>query len=188
MRKLTVFNHVTLDGYFVSENGDMSWAHNGSDDAGYQAFVAGTASGDSVLLFGRVTYDMMAGYWPTPVASQQMPVAAKKMNSGRKIVFSKTMDQALWENTTLIKVDLVEEVKKLKQEEGPDIVILGSGSIVAQLAAAGLVDNYQMVINPVALGKGRTLFEGLPQILSLKLTNSRAFNNGKVFLSYEATA
>jgi dihydrofolate reductase len=188
MRKLTVFNHVTLDGYFTSEAGDMSWAHNGSDDAGYQAFVAGNASGDSVLLFGRVTYDMMASYWPTPVASQQMPVVAEKMNSGRKIVFSKTMNQALWENTTLIKGDLVDEVKKLKEEEGPDMVILGSGSIVAQLAAAGLVDNYQMVINPVVLGKGRTLFEGLPQILSLKLTNSRAFNNGKVFLSYEATA
>ncbi|MDB5086449.1 MAG: Dihydrofolate reductase [Mucilaginibacter sp.] len=188
MRKLTVFNHVTLDGYFTRENGDMSWAHNGSDDAEYQAFVAGNASGDSELLFGRVTYDMMASYWPTPVASQQAPIVAEKMNSGRKIVFSKTMDKALWNNTKLIKGDLVKEVRKLKQEKGPDMVILGSGSIVAQLAAAGLVDNYQMVINPVALGKGRTLFEGLPKMLSLKLTNSRAFNNGKVFLSYEAIA
>ena len=188
MRKLTVFNHVTLDGYFTGENGDMSWAHNGSDDAGYQAFVASNASGDAELLFGRVTYDMMASYWPTPVASQQAPVVAEKMNSGKKIVFSKTMAKALWKNTTLVKGDLVEEVRKLKEEKGPDMVILGSGSIVAQLAAAGLVDNYQVVINPVALGKGRTLFEGLPKMLSLKLTTSRAFENGKVFLSYEAIA
>jgi len=188
MRKLTVFNHVTLDGYFVGENGDMSWAHNGNDDAEYQAFVAGNASGDAELLFGRVTYDMMAGYWPTPIASQHAPIVAEKMNSGKKIVFSKTMDKALWNNTKLVKGDLIKEVRKMKEEKGPDMVILGSGSIVAQLAAAGLVDNYQMVINPVALGKGRTLFEGLPKMLSLKLTNSRTFNNGKVFLSYEAIA
>lgn len=188
MRKLSVFNHVTLDGYFTGENGDMSWAHNGSDDAEYQAFVAGNASGDSELLFGRVTYDMMASYWPTPIASEQAPVVAEKMNSGKKVVFSKTMDKALWSNTKLIKGDLVEEVRKLKQEKGPDMVILGSGSIVAQLAAANLFDSYQIVVNPVALGKGRTLFEGLPPILSLRLTNSRAFKNGKVFLNYEAVA
>jgi dihydrofolate reductase len=96
------------------------------------------------------------------------------------------MDKALWSNTRLIKGNLIEEVRKLKGEEGPGMVILGSGSIVAQLAAAGLIDNYQIVINQVALGKGRTLFEGLPQMMSLKLINSRTFNNGKVFLSYEA--
>jgi dihydrofolate reductase len=186
MRKLSVFNHVTLDGYFTGENGDMSWAHKGNDDAEYQAFVAGNASGDADLLFGRVTYDMMASYWPTPVASEHAPIVAEKMNSGQKIVFSKTMDKALWSNTRLIKGNLIEEVRKLKGEEGPGMVILGSGSIVAQLAAAGLIDNYQIVINQVALGKGRTLFEGLPQMMSLKLINSRTFNNGKVFLSYEA--
>jgi dihydrofolate reductase len=131
---------------------------------------------------------MMAGYWPTPAASQQAPIVAKKMNSGRKVVFSKTMAEASWNNTKLVKGDLAEEVKKMKDEEGPDMVILGSGSIVAQLAAAGLIDSYQMVINQVALGKGRTLFEGLPQMLSLKLIKSRTFNNGKIFLSYEAIA
>ncbi|MDB4920110.1 dihydrofolate reductase family protein [Mucilaginibacter sp.] len=188
MRKLNAFNHVTLDGYFAGENGDMSWAHKGNDDAEYQAFVAGNASGESELLFGRVTYEMMAGYWPTPAASQQAPIVAEKMNSGRKVVFSKTLAEASWNNTKLVRGDLAEEVKKMKDEEGPDMVILGSGSIVAQLAAAGLIDNYQMVINPVALGKGRTLFEGLPQMLSLKLIKSRTFNNGKIFLSYEAIA
>jgi dihydrofolate reductase len=188
MRKLSVFNHVTLDGYFAGENGDMSWAHKGSDDAEYQAFVAGNASGESELLFGRITYEMMAGYWPTPAASQQAPIVAEKMNSGQKVVFSKTMAEASWNNTKLVKGDLAEEVKKMKDEEGPGMVILGSGSIVAQLAAAGLIDNYQMVINPVALGKGRTLFEELPQMLSLKLIKSKTFNNGKTFLSYEAIA
>lgn len=186
MRKLTVFNHISLDGYFVSASGDMSWAHQGSEDAEYQAFVANNASGDSEMLFGRVTYEMMAGFWPTPTAHQQMPVVADKMNNGRKVVFSRTLTKADWTNTKLVKGDLVEEVKKMKEADGPDMVILGSGSIVAQLAAAGLIDTYQVVVNPVALGAGRTLFEGLPEIMRLKLTNSRAFKNGKTFLTFEA--
>ncbi|MDO3642093.1 dihydrofolate reductase family protein [Mucilaginibacter sp. L3T2-6] len=186
MRKLSVFNHISLDGYFVSANGDMSWAHQGSDDAEYQAFVADNASGDSEMLFGRVTYEMMAGFWPTPVAHQQMPVVANKMNNGRKAVFSRTLSKAGWNNTTLVKGDLVEEVRKMKQAGGPDMVILGSGSIVAHLAAAGLIDTYQVVVNPVALGAGRTLFEGLPEIMRLKLTGSRAFKNGKTFLTFKA--
>ncbi|WP_295796274.1 dihydrofolate reductase family protein [Mucilaginibacter sp.] len=186
MRKLTVFNHISLDGYFVSANGDMSWAHRGSDDPEYQAFVSGNASGDSEMLFGRVTYDMMASFWPTPIARQQMPVVADKMNNGRKVVFSRKMDKATWNNTKLVKGNLVEEVKKMKAGEGPDMVIMGSGSIIAQLAAAGLIDTYLIVVNPVALGDGRTLFEGLPNMLSLKLKSSRTFNNGKTFLTYEA--
>jgi dihydrofolate reductase len=186
MRKLSVFNHISLDGYFVSANGDMSWAHQGSDDAEYQAFVADNASGDSEMLFGRVTYEMMAGFWPTPVAHQQMPVVANKMNNGRKAVFSRTLNQAGWSNTTLVKGDLLEEVRKMKAADGVDMVILGSGSIVAQLAAAGLIDTYQVVVNPVALGAGRTLFEGLPEIMRLKLTGSRAFKNGKTFLTFKA--
>lgn len=185
MRKLTVFNHISLDGYFVSANGDMSWAHQGNDDAEYQAFVSNNASGDSDMLFGRVTYDMMASFWPTPVAHQQMPIVANKMNNGHKVVFSRTLTEADWNNTELVNGDLVEEVRKMKEADGPDMVILGSGSIVAQLAAAGLIDNYQVVVNPVALGAGRTLFEGLPEILRLKLTSSRAFKNGKTFLTFE---
>lgn len=186
MRKLTVFNHISLDGYFVSASGDMSWAHQGSDDAEYQAFVSNNASGDSEILFGRVTYEMMAGFWPTPTAHQQMPVVADKMNNGRKVVFSRTLNKADWNNTKLVKGDLADEVRKMKEADGPDMVILGSGSIVAQLAAVGLIDTYQVVINPVALGTGRTLFEGLPEIMRLKLANSRAFKNGKTFLTFEA--
>lgn len=185
MRKLIVFNHVTLDGYFVGDNGDMNWAHTGNDDPEYQEFVAGNASGESVLMFGRVTYDMMASYWPTPIADQHMPVVAKKMNEAAKVVFSRTMDEALWHNTKLVKGNLVAEVKKMKEKEGPGMVILGSGSIVAQLAAENLIDEYQVVLDPVVLGRGRTMFEGIPEMLSMKLTKTRSFNNGKIFLCFE---
>lgn len=190
MRKLIAFNHVTLDGYFVSADGKFQWASKGNDDPEYSAFVAENASKGGELVFGRITYQMMASYWPTPIADQHNPEVAKGMNSMGKIVFSRTLEQATWNNTRLIRTgndvgDLVSEVHKLKEEDGPGMAILGSGSIIAQLAPHGLIDEYQMMIDPVALGKGRSMFEGIPEQLNLKLAKSRIFNNGKVFLCYE---
>lgn len=183
MRKLIVFNHVTLDGYFVDMNGDMSWAHK--NDAEWNAFVAENASGSGALVFGRVTYDLMAGFWPTPFAIESMPAVAKGMNSMPKIVFSRTLDKVSWNNTKLVKGDIAAETRKLKKEPGPDMVILGSGSIVSQLAQEGLIDEYQIVVNPLVLGKGRTIFDGIKEKLSLKLIKTRIFGNGNVFLCYE---
>ena len=185
MRKLVVFNHVTLDGYFVSVNGDFSWARNGNDDAEYSAFVAENASGGGQLLFGRVTYELMASYWPTPIADQHNPAVAKGMNSMSKVVFSRTLNQALWNNTRLVKGDMVSEIRKMKADPGPGMAILGSGSIVSQLALEHLIDEYQMMVDPVALGKGRTLFDGIQEKLTLKLAKTRTFKNGKVYLCYE---
>ena len=186
MSKIIVFNHVTLDGYFVDMNGDMSWAHK--NDAEWNAFVADNAKGDATLLFGRITYELMAGFWPTPSAIESMPVVAESMNSMPKIVFSRTLDQALWNNTKLVKGDLAAEVRKMKKEPGNDMVIMGSGRIVSQLAQEGLIDEYEVVVNPIVLGKGRTMFEGVKEKLNLKLTKTRAFGNGNVFLCYESAA
>ena len=184
MRKLAVFNSVTLDGYFTGSGGDLSWAHVVNEDKEWNAFVESNASGGGVLLFGRITYQMMAGYWPTPEAKKSFPVVADRMNGMPKFVFSRTLDKVSWENTTLVKGDLAEEVRKLKSRPGEGIVILGSGSIVSQLAPTGLIDEYQFVVVPVALGKGRTMFEGVKEKLALKLTGSRSFRNGNVFLTY----
>ena len=128
---------------------------------------------------------MMVKYWPTPEASQKDPAVAGGMNALPKIVFSRTLGRVSWANTKVVKGDLPAEVRKLKKEPGPVMVILGSGSIVSQLAAEGLIDEYQIVVTPVALGKGRTLFEGLEKNLDLKLTHSRVFKNGNVLLHYE---
>jgi dihydrofolate reductase len=184
MRRLIVFNQVTLDGYFSGPNGDFSWAHRDGDDQEWNDFVAGNASGGGTLLFGRVTYELMASYWPTTIALQNNPMVAKRMNDGPKVVFSRTLDKASWSNTKLVKGDLVEEVRKMKQEPGDGIAILGSGSIVAQLAQARLIDEYQIVIIPTVLGRGRTMFEGIERI-DLKLVRSRVFGNGNVLLCYE---
>lgn len=183
MRKLAVFNSVTLDGYFVDTKGDMSWAHR--DDPEWNAFVADNASGEAVLVFGRVTYEMMASWWPTPRALQSMPVVAERMNSLQKVVFSRTLDRASWNNTRLVKSDLASSIRQMKREPGNDLIILGSGSIVAQLAQEGLIDEFQIALNPIALGAGRTMFDGVRERLRLKLTQTRSFANGNVFLRYE---
>lgn len=184
MSRLTVFNSVTLDGYFTGPNGELDWAHK--QDPEWNEFVAGNASGDGALLLGRKTYDMMAGFWPTPEAKKTMPEVAKGMNGMTKYVFSRSLKKASWPNTKLMKGDLVAEVRKLKKESDTDIVILGSGTIVAQLTQARLIDAYQVVLVPVVLGKGRTMFEGVENRLALKQTKTRAFKNGNVVLWYEA--
>ena len=188
MQRLISFTQVTLDGYFTGRNGDLSWAHEGPQDAEWNAFVAGNASGGGQLLFGRITYELMVSYWPTPAARENDPVVAEGMNSLPKVVFSRTLDKASWSNTRLVKGDLATEVRRLKHEPGEGMAILGSGSIVSQLAQAGLIDEYQIVVKPVALGEGRTMFEGIKQKLSLKLTKTRTFTNGNVLLSYEPRA
>jgi len=186
MRRLIVFNHVSLDGYFTDMNGDMSWAHK--QDPEWNAFVSQNASSGGQLLFGRKTYDMMASYWPTPAAMRNSPVVAEGINQVPKIAFSKTLHNASWNNTKLVKGDLADEVRKLKSEPGETMVILGSGSIVAQLAQARLIDEYQIVVSPIVLGEGRTLFNGVERKQPLKLAKSRAFDNGNVLLCYEPAA
>jgi dihydrofolate reductase len=183
MRKLIVFNSISLDGYFTDANNDMSWAHK--NDPEWNEFTSENAQGGGILLLGRVTYDLMASFWPTEAAKQMMPEVAEGMNNLQKVVFSRTMDKADWKNTKLVKGNLIEEVKKMKDESGDGLVILGSGSIVSQLSEHRLIDEYQCVIVPVVLGKGRTMFEGMTERLNLKRTNARTFENGNVVLSYE---
>ena len=183
MRRLIVFNSVTLDGYFTGPSGDMSWAHK--SDPEWDAYVAGNTHGESVLLFGRVTYDMMASFWPTPHAAKAFPEVAKKMNKTDKLVFSRTMKKAPWQNTRIVNGDIADQVSKLKSEPGPGMTILGSGTIVAQLTDANLIDEYQVVVCPVVLGAGRTMFDGVKEMVKLRLTSSRAFKNGNLLTVYE---
>jgi dihydrofolate reductase len=127
---------------------------------------------------------MMAGFWSSPLAAETMPVVAERMNALSKVVFSRTLREASWKNTKLIDGDLAGEVRKLKNEAGGDLTILGSGSIVAQLTQHGLIDEYMIVVVPVVLGSGRTLFEGVTRNVAMRLTGSRVFNNGNVVLTY----
>jgi dihydrofolate reductase len=184
MRKVTVFNHVTLDGFICDLQNDMSFAHENSDEQ-WESFSAHNVQGaHATLLMGRVTYDMMKGFWPTAAAKKQSPAIAEAMNASEKIVFSRTLKSSDWENTRFVSEDITGAVKRLKREEGPDMLIFGSGSIVSQLSEAKLIDEYQMIVNPYVLGKGKTMFATLDGKLKLRRTGSQTFQNGNVILTY----
>jgi dihydrofolate reductase len=184
MAKLAVFNSISLDGFFTDRNGQMSWAHNTTPDGEWDKFVEENAGGGGVLVFGRITYELMAGYWPTPAAARANPFVAERLNKLPKIVFSRTLKKAAWENTRLAKDSLAEEIRALKAGPGKDLTILGSGRIVAQLASEGLIDEYQIVVTPVVLGAGRTMFDGISVPMPMRLVKSRTFANGNVFSHY----
>ena len=154
MRKLTMFNMMTLDGYFSGPNGEIDW-HNSDEEFG--EFAPQNLDAADALLFGRVTYDLMAGYWPV---ADDDPEVARRMNGMPKYVFSRTMKSADWANTTLITSDAVAAVAKLKAQDGKDLLLLGSANFGATLAKEGLIDTYQVMINPVLLGAGVPLLPG----------------------------
>ncbi len=183
MRKLTVFNNVSIDGYFTDAQGEMNWARK--PDPEFNEFTQSNAQGGGVLVFGRVTYELMIKFWPTPMAMQTMPVVAQSMNNSQKIVFSNTLKNPTWNNTRAIGGDIVAAMRDLKSQPGPDMVIMGSGKIVAQMTQADLVDQFQLVVCPIVLGAGRTLFEGVTRRPALNRVQERAFGNGNVFLRYE---
>jgi dihydrofolate reductase len=169
-------------GYFAGPGGDISWH---KVDAEFQELANAAANSGNTLLFGRVTYELMAGYWPTPEAIKDDPVVARGMNGAEKVVFSRTLKKVDWNNTRLVKDDMLAEVRRLKQGTGKDLTILGSGSLVSQLAQERLIDEFEILLNPVVLGGGKTMFEGVKDRFSLRLTGSRTFKNGNVLLNYE---
>jgi dihydrofolate reductase len=182
MRKLSVFNLVTLDGYFAGENGDISWH---MVDEEFQELANAASNSGNTLLFGRKTYQLMESYWPTPEALKNDPIVAGGMNAAHKVVFSRTLEKAEWNNTRLVKDNMLAEVRRMKQQPGKDLTVLGSGSIVSQLAQEGLIDEYQVLVNPVVIGRGKTMFEGIRDKIVLKLVKTRTFGNGNVLLTYE---
>jgi len=182
MRKVIMFNLITLDGYFEGLNKDITW-HQVDDE--FNEFAIEQLSKSDGLIFGRVTYQLMAAYWPTPMAVENDPIVAGKMNSLPKFVFSKTLVKADWNNTQLIKGDAIEELKKLKQQPGKDLFIFGSAILSSTFTKNGLIDEYRIIINPIVLGAGNPLFKGKGKVLKMKLLNTRSFRNGNVLLYYQ---
>jgi dihydrofolate reductase len=182
MRKVILFNLVSLDGFFAGPDGDLDWH---VVDEEFNEFAEEQLKSMDSILFGRVTFQMMAGYWPTPGATTNDPSIAGLMNSVSKIVFSRTLEKADWQNTRLVKEDAAEEVSKLKQQPGKDLVIFGSADLASSLTKLGLIDEYRVLVNPVILGDGKPLFKGVSDRIKLKLVKSRTFGSGKVLLYYQ---
>jgi len=173
---------VSLDGYYEGQNGDISW-HNAANDE-FNDFAVQQTSEADILLFGRKTYELMESYWPTEAAKRDDPTVAGLMNNLPKIVVSRSLDSVGWENTRLIKENVGEEISTLKGQPGKDIAILGSSELTVALTKMMLVDEYRIMVNPVILGDGKSLFKGLANNLKLKFITSRTFSSGNVLLYY----
>ena len=172
---------MTLDGFFEGASHNISW-HN--VDAEFNEFAIAQLHEIDTLLFGRLTYQLMASYWPTPEAVKSDPIVASFMNRTPKVVFSKTLEKAEWDNTRLIKDHVADEISNLKKQSGKDLAIFGSAKLMSVLMRMDLIDEHRVMLNPVILGTGTPLFQ-TKEKFNLKLLKTRAFRNGNVLLWYE---
>ena len=183
MRKAIMFNLITIDGFFEGSNKwDIGWHQVDDEFNEFAIKQLGQAGG---LIFGRVTYQGMASYWQSPAAIHDDQEVAGLMNSIPKYVFSKTLDTVDWNNSHLIKGDATEELIKLKRQAGNDLFIFGSANLSSTFIRNGLIDEYRLIVNPIVLGSGGALFNGLDETLKLKLLNVKTFGNGNVLLYYQ---
>jgi len=185
MRKLVLFMHTSLDGFVAGPNGEMDWINVDEeifDYAGQRTNEADTA------LYGRVTYQMMESYWPTaaqlPTATKHDVEHSKWYNKVAKVVLSKTMKETSLTNTKIIDGNLAAEIVKLKQDAGKDILMFGSPTAAHSLMTEKLIDDYWLFVNPVLLGRGIPLFNGVKEKSALKLVESNIFSSGVVCLHY----
>jgi len=181
MRKIVLFNLMTLDGYFEGENADISW-HN--VDQEFNDFAIAQLKTADMLLFGRKTYQLMAAYWPTAEGIKDNPVIADLMNQIDKIVFSKSLEKAHWDHARVISEGLLDEVKKLKSIPGKDVFIFGSADLSSTLIDHDLIDEFRIMINPLILGNGTPMFKNITTKIDLQLLKTKVFGNGNVLLNY----
>jgi dihydrofolate reductase len=185
MRKIILFMVVTLDGYYEGPNQEFDWPNV---DEEFNEFALQQLDEVDTLLFGRATYEGMASYWPTPQAQQDDPQVTAVMNSIAKVVVSRTLDKAEWNNSRLIKDDVAEEIRRLKEQPGKDIAIFGSNKLTVSLLEMELIDELRILVNPIVLGAGHSLFTTAKERIKVKLVKTRAFASGNVLLCYEPVA
>ncbi|WP_215225290.1 dihydrofolate reductase family protein [Echinicola shivajiensis] len=181
MAKLTSFTFISLNGFYKGPQENIDWHQHGGEEADYSAK---SLKSNSILLFGRVTYEMMKSFWPSQMAYDGFPEVAEGMNKAEKLVVSKSLETAGWQNTKIIKANLIEEITQLKQFGEKNITLLGSGKVLEQLAAANLIDEYQIMIDPVFVGGGTPIIDHLNNNIILELKDCKTFKSGTILLNY----
>jgi dihydrofolate reductase len=186
MRKVIAFMHVSLDGFTTGPNGELEWA---IVDEELETAVDGLFKTVDTALYGRVTYLGMESYWPTmltdPSARPRDIEHARWVDNVSKIVFSRTLSHVSWNHTRLVKDQIVEEIRSLKQQPGLDLMIFGSPGLTHTFMHLGLVDEYRIFLNPIVLGGGIPLFQDIKDTTKLKLVEATTFQAGVVGLHYQ---
>jgi dihydrofolate reductase len=187
MRKLIVSMNITLDGFIAGATGELDWHYRYWNDAMTKCLATQLAAADTLLL-GRKTYLAMADYWPQRVADlscfDEDIAFAELINHREKIVFSGTLQDISWNNSRVVKRELQDEVQELKRQEGSDLLVYGSATLVSELSRLSLIDEYVLWLHPVMIGKGRLFFKRRSELTSFRLYDSRVFTTGVVMLRY----
>lgn len=183
MRKVILSMMVSLDGFIEGPNRDLDWPIVDKEIDRYADELLDTV--DAILL-GRVTYQLFVDFWPSATTEEE--IITDKMNEIPKIVFSRTLDKApwgKWNNARVVKENIAEEIAKLKQQPGKDMVIFGGANLAQTFMQHGLIDEYRLLVNPIVLGGGTPLFKSGSNRINLKLLKTQAFNSGVVGLYYQ---
>jgi dihydrofolate reductase len=181
MRKIILFQNVSLDGFFEGPGHDIS----GFQDGGSEGFGLGGGEENDAILLGHRTYDLMKIFWPTPQAAEAMPEIAAFMNDKVKFTVSHKSFAPGWRNVQVVSGDVIAQLRQIKQGPGKNIISFGSNTLCTSLLQEGLLDEVQILLNPVVLGAGTSLFAGLQGKVKLRLKNTHSFESGKVLLFYE---
>jgi dihydrofolate reductase len=188
MRKLKLQVQMTVDGFVAGPRGELDWMVWGEWDSGLETYVNGLTDSSDTILLGRKMTEGFVSYWTDVVENQPESREfsfAQKMVDKPKVVFTKTLEASPWANTTLAKGDLVDEINQLKNQEGGDLLVYGGAGFVSSLIEAGLIDEYHLFVNPVAIGRGLPLFGDSDRKLNLTLVKCQAFDSGEVVLFYQ---
>jgi dihydrofolate reductase len=181
MRTLASFIFISLDGFYEGSNSELDWP---TVDAEFNDFAVRQLDEADTLGFGRATYEHMAAYWPTDRARANDPAIASRMNDKEKLVFSTTLTEADWSGSTVVRGEAIEHVSEVKAAPGKDLLVIGSTHLTASLAQAGVLDELRVMIFPIVLGQGRSLFEDLKGRVPLTLLRVREFDSGNLLLTY----
>lgn len=184
MRTLASFIIISLDGFYEGPEGEFDWP---IVDEEFRDFAIRQLDDADTLGFGRATYEFMAAYWTTDEAQANDSEITPRMNNMAKLVFSTTLEDATWSESTVVRGKAIEHIPEIKAAEGGEILVIGSAHLTAELAQAGILDELRIMISPIVIGQGRSLFESLNERVSLELLRVRQFDSGNVLLTYRPT-
>jgi dihydrofolate reductase len=180
MKKVIFQMSVSIDGYVEGPNGEIDW-HIVDDE--FNAYAVETLKASDVLIMGRKTYELMAGYWPTATGDDH--AVTEQMNGTPKLVFSRTLKRVDWQNSRLAAGSIGDEVARLKRDPGDGLLWVGGSDLASSFLEQGLLDELRFIVTPVLLGGGKTVFDAIKKRHPLKLLSTKAFQSGNLALTYE---